>query len=477
MSENLYNNSNRTANGWPAFVQNGESSNGEKGDGAHLCEAPFGPLRGKWGPSPFSIPFSIDRKLLRQCTHCGLCTSSCPTFVETGDENDGPRGRIQIMRMVAEDRCEFTPRMRRHLELCLDCRGCETVCPSEVQYGRLIEPLRVAIEQAETKIEDRYDWFREIILFRLIPYADRMRRLLVPIRFLQNVGLFDLARRMGLLGIIPGRLGRMVSLVPPSVRQGPKLPKFLPAMGRKRARVAFFTGCVADAVFRHAHWATLRVLQQNGCDIFVPVEQGCCGAIHFQAGDSRGARRMADANLVAFELDRYDAILVNHAGCGAMLKQYGRHWQDGLQPHREKFAAKVKDVHEFLDALGLVPPDGRIDAVATYHDACHLAHAQGIVAAPRRLLAKIPGLQLRELPESDLCCGSAGAYNLQEAEMADRLGRRKMQNILSTGASIVLAANAGCLLQIQREAVKNNHPLKVMHTMELLDLSYRGEQP
>ncbi len=183
---------------------------------------------------------------------------------------------------------------------------------------------------------------------------------------------------------------------------------------------------------------------------------------------------MADANLIAFELDRYDAIVVNQAGCGAMLKQYGSHWQDGLQPHREKFAAKVKDVHELLDDLGLVPPSGRIDAVATYHDACHLAHAQGIIDAPRRLLAKIPGLELRELTESDICCGMAGAYGLQEAAMADRLGCRKIQNILSTGASIVLAADPGCLLHIQHQVREHNHPVKVLHTMELLDMSYRG---
>ena len=203
----------------------------------------------------------------------------------------------------------------------------------------------------------KYDWFREIILFQLFPYADRMRRLLGPVRLAQRLGLFGLAERMGLLKLIPGRLGRMVPLLPPPVKPGPRLPRFLPAAGRKRARVAFFVGCVADAMFRPTHWATLHVLQQNGCDVFVPPEQGCCGAIHFHAGDSRGARKMADANLVAFELDRYDAIVVNHAGCGAMMKEYGLHWHDGLQPHREKFAAKVKDINEFLDELGIDSAD------------------------------------------------------------------------------------------------------------------------
>jgi glycolate oxidase iron-sulfur subunit len=419
----------------------------------------------------------IDYRLFLQCVHCGLCTSSCPTFTEVGDENDGPRGRIQLMRLVADGRGGLTDRMRRHLELCLDCRSCETVCPSGVKYGQLIEPFRLAMEEADQRTEKRFDWFRELVLFRLFPYADRLRRLLAPVRFFQRVGLYRAAERMGLFSLMPGRWGRLLPLLPPPVRPGPRLPKFLPAVGRRRSRVAFFVGCVADAMFRHVHWATLRVLQQNGCDVFIPPGQGCCGAIHFHAGNSRGARLAADANLVAFELDRYDAIVVNHAGCGAMMKEYGRHWQDGLQPHRQKFAAKVKDVQEFLDALGLVPPSGRIAAVATYHDACHLGHAQGITAAPRRLLAKIPGLVLRELPESGICCGSAGTYNLNEAEMSDRLGRRKLENILQTGAQIVLAANAGCLLMIGREVRRGNRPLLVMHPMELLDQSYRGAHP
>jgi glycolate oxidase iron-sulfur subunit len=420
---------------------------------------------------------TIGYDLFLRCVHCGLCTSSCPTYTELGDENDGPRGRIQLMRMVADGRAELSDRMRRHLELCLDCRSCETACPSGVRYGRLIEPFRLAMEQADRRPEEKYDWFRMVILFGLFPYAERMRTLLAPVRWAQQVGLFDAAERLGLLKLIPGRLGRMLPLLPPPAKPGPRLPRFLPAAGRKRARVAFFVGCVADAMFRPTHWATLRVLQQNGCDIFIPPEQGCCGAIHFHAGDSRGARRMADANLVAFELDRYDAIVVNHGGCGAMMKEYGLHWRDGLQPHREKFAAKVKDVNEFLDALGMATPPGRIDAVATYHDACHLGHAQGITAAPRRLLRKIPGLELRELAESGICCGSAGTYNLREAAMSDRLAQRKIENILRTGARIVLASNAGCLLQIQREVRQRRLALRVMHPMDLLDLSYRGEQP
>ena len=455
MSETLPNNSNHAETHWPDLVQTTEQV----------------------AAADLNLAAGIDYELFQRCIHCGLCTASCPTFLELGDENDGPRGRIQIMRTVADGRSELTDRMRQHLKLCLRCGACETACPSGVQYSRLIEPFRLAMEQAETALERRYDWFRELILFRLLPYADQVRRALVPMRSLQHLGVFDLAQRLGLIKLIPGRFGRMIRLLPPLAKPGQRLPKFLPAVGRKRARVAFFVGCVADAMFRHIHWAALRVLQQNGCDIFIPAEQGCCGAIHFNAGDSRGARHMADNNLVAFELDRYDAILVNQSGCGSMLKQYGLYWKDGLQPHREKFSAKVQDVHEFLDHLGLVPPSGRIHSLATYHDSCRLIHAQGISSAPRSLLSKIPGLELCELPESDICCGTAGMYDLLHAEMADRLGCRKLQNILSTGASIVLAADVECMLQIQLAVRTGNHPLKVMHTMELLDLSYRSEQP
>jgi glycolate oxidase iron-sulfur subunit len=446
------------------------------------------------GDNPSSDPAAaVGYEEFLRCIHCGLCTPTCPTYAEGGDENDGPRGRIQLMRLVADGQ-PLSDRMRRHLELCLDCRACETACPSGVRYGRLIEPFRLAMESGKgdghlwgqapegpfrqkapvpfSAGEKRFDWFRELVLLRLFPYAERMRRLLVLMRLAQGAKLLPLAERLGLLRLMPGRLGRMVRLLPADLRSGPRLPRFLPAAGRKRARVAFFVGCVGDAIFRHVHWATLHVLQQNGCDVFVPPEQGCCGAIHFHAGDSRAARRLADANLVAFELDRYDAIVVNHAGCGAMMKEYGLHWRDGLQPHREKFAAKVKDINEFLDALGLIAPQGRVDAVATYHDACHLAHAQAITAAPRRLLRAVPGLELRELPESGMCCGSAGVYNLNEPAMADRLARRKLQNIVSTGAQIVLASNAGCLLQIQGEIRGAGLPLQVMHPMEILELSY-----
>lgn len=411
------------------------------------------------------------------CVHCGLCTSSCPTYTELGDENDGPRGRIYLMRAVTEGKIEAGGRVRRHLELCLDCRGCETACPSGVHYGRMIEPFRLSLEAEQQRGLLGFDWFRELILFRLFPYAGRVRWAMAPVRMAQRLGLYDWAERLGLFRLIPGRLGQMATLVNPPEKGGPKLPSFLPAVGRPRARVAFFVGCVADAMFRHVHWATLRVLQQNGCDVLIPSGQGCCGAIHYHSGSRHGARRMADANVAAFNLDEIDAVVVNHAGCGAMLKEYGLHWEDENQAARKRFAEKVRDVNEFLDQLGPVAPEGRIEAVATYHDACHLGHAQKITAAPRRLLAMIPGLELVELPETEICCGSAGTYNLNQPRMADRLVKRKLENVLSTEPEIVLASNAGCLLQIGREVRRLRKPLRVMHPIELLDLSYRGEQP
>jgi glycolate oxidase iron-sulfur subunit len=266
-------------------------------------------------------------------------------------------------------------------------------------------------------------------------------------------------------------------MLPPARRRGRRLPEILPAVGRPRARVALFTGCVADVFFRPTHWATARVLQENGCDVLVPRQQVCCGAIHYHAGASEAARSLADTNLDAFKADEVDAVIVNVAGCGSMLKDYGHNWNDTNQEARNRFAAKVKDIHEFLDELGPIAPKGEINLKATYHDACHLAHAQRIREAPRKLLSMIPGLELRELAEGELCCGAAGTYNLTQPEMSDRLGRRKMANILATGADAVITANAGCVLQIAREARAQRQRLPIYHPMDLLDLSYRGKKP
>ena len=431
---------------------------------------------------------SIDYELFLDCVHCGLCTASCPTYVETGNENDSPRGRIYLMRAVRDGRLELTSDVRRHLETCLDCRACETACPSGVQYGKLIEPFRVEMEQTgEAAAAKSHDWFHKYILFGLFPYPDKLRKTLIPARIAQTLGLEWLMVQTGLWRLLPSRLGRMATLLPKLEKPAPPLPAFLAAKGRRRARVALFTGCVGDALFRQTNWATARVLQENGCDVVVPEGQVCCGAIHFHGGASEPAREMADANVQAFDASGVDAIIVNVAGCGSMLKDYGHHWhregegsREGEapaepQPGREAFAAKVRDVSEFLDGLGLIQPPGEIRLTATYHDACHLAHAQKVREQPRNILRKVPGLKLVDLAESELCCGAAGTYNLTEPEMAERLARRKLDNIRRTGARVVITGNAGCLLQIAREARMQGETLKILHPMEILDLSYRRE--
>ena len=336
-------------------------------------------IRAKGSISAFFSTASIADCVLRPA----------PRTPKWATKTTAPAAASTLMRLIAEGRLGLDSRVRRHLDRCLDCRACETACPSGVHYGRLIEPFRLAVEETEAQRSwwKRYEWFRQLVLFRLFPYAPRIRMAMTPVRWAQRLGLYGWAERSGLFRLVPGRLGQMITLVGPRADPGPKLPKFLPAIGRRRARVAFFVGCVAEAMFRHTHWATLRVLQENGCDILIPPGQGCCGAIHHHAGFGDGARRLADANVSAFDLEEIDAVVVNHAGCGAMLKEYGIHWDDDRREARGRFAEKVKDINEFLDRLGPVRPTGRIEAVAAYHDACHLRHAQKVYDAPRRLLA------------------------------------------------------------------------------------------
>lgn len=417
----------------------------------------------------------VDEQLFLDCVHCGLCTSACPTYVELGNENDGPRGRIYLMRAVHDGRLDLSNTVRRHLELCLDCRACETACPSGVQYGRLIEPFRVAMEEDTEVARKTDDWFHRYILFGLFPHRSRLRLALRFARIAQRTGMHSLLMASGLTRLLPPRLQQLVAMLPPLAAPQPAFPALLPAIGKRRARVAFFRGCVGDVMFAPTQWATIRVLQANGCEVVIPEEQVCCGAIHYHAGDQEPARELADQNLQSIPWKEVDAVIVNVAGCGSMLKDYGHHWHDDNQAERKGFASKVRDVHEFLDELGVIPPTHSIPGRVTYHDACHLVHAQKIREAPRKLLRSIPGLELVELVESELCCGAAGTYNLTEPEMAQRLARRKLRNILDTGARTVVTANAGCLLQIAREARAQRETLSIVHPMDLLDRAYSGK--
>lgn len=428
-------------------------------------------------PSAVTNPAAgIDYDLFLDCVHCGLCTAACPTYAELGNENDSPRGRIYLMRGVADGRLDLSHEVRRHLELCLDCRACETACPSGVQYGKLIEPFRANMEHMGDPTDRKTDdWFHRWILFGLFPYPQRLKWALWPARIMQRLRIDRLAESLGILSVLPPRLRQMARMLPPLASSSEPLPSFLPAHGTRRARVALFTGCVGQVMFNETHWATARVLQENGCDVQIPEDQVCCGAIHFHAGNEIPARQMADQNRFAFNPQEVDAVVVNVAGCGAMMKDYGHHWSDENQLLREEFANKVRDVNEFLDELGLVDPPGELPMKATYHDACHLLHAQKVREAPRNLLSRIPGMELVDLPETELCCGAAGTYNLTEPEMSARLSRRKLDNIRNTGARVVITSNAGCLLQIAREAKDQGEVLNVVHPMDLLDLSYRRQ--
>jgi len=428
---------------------------------------------------------SIDYTRFLDCVHCGLCTSACPTYLETGDENDSPRGRIYLMRAVTDGKLELSKTVKRHLDLCLDCRSCETACPSGVQYGRLIEPFRNEMQQAEKKASPNSgpDWFHRWILLGLFPYPKRMNWALLPARIAQALKVDRLIEALQLPKLMPRRLARMYSILPKLIPHGPPLPERLPAHGERRATVAFFTGCVSESIFNHVNQATVRVLQANGCDVISPPSQACCGAIHYHSGAGEQALQFLEQNLNAFPLDEVDAVIGNVAGCGAMLKDYG-HIAEELVPENKKlheklsaFAGKIRDISEFLIDLGPIKPEGSIPLKATYHDACHLVHAQQIREQPRNLLSMIPGLELVPLAESDICCGAAGSYNLTEPEMADRLAARKLGNIEQTEAQALISANAGCTLQIQSTLKRAGHDVWVVHPIELLDLSYQKKQP
>ncbi|MFO0948114.1 MAG: (Fe-S)-binding protein, partial [Planctomycetota bacterium] len=363
----------------------------------------------------------------------------------------------------------------RHLELCLDCRSCETACPSGVQYGRLIEPFRVAMEQQSSKAKNN-DWFHRWILYPLFPYPRRMRAALAPARWMQRLRLDRLVEKLGILDLLPSQLRHMYAMLPRLRTREAALPALLKAKGTRRATVALFTGCVGDAIFHHTKWAKARVLRENGCDVLIPKEQTCCGAIHYHSGAEQPAVERAIKNAYAIDPDAVDAVIVNVAGCGAMLKEYDHlHLPKEHEQRVTKFSRKVRDISEFLVELGPIPPKGSMPVRATYHDACHLCHAQQVRSQPRQLLEMIPGLKLIPLEESDICCGAAGTYNLTESDMAERLVARKVSHIRDTRPQAMFAANAGCLLHISRRLRQEGLEIWSGHPIEALDRAYRGE--
>ncbi|HLN28390.1 MAG TPA: (Fe-S)-binding protein [Gemmataceae bacterium] len=444
-------------------------------------------IAGNTVPSRTSLPTlpssaentGIDYELFLDCVHCGLCTSACPTYVELGNEADSPRGRIYLMRAVTDGRLDLNNDVRRHLDLCLDCRACESACPSGVQYGKLIEPFRIHMAKTEPEAATM-GLLQRLLIFGITPYAWRTRMALAPARFLQRTGIDRLLTDLGLLRLLPDALRRMHDMLPRLTRHPGRLPELLPAEGKRRASVALFTGCAADAMFPQTTLATVRVLRRNGCDVWVPREQVCCGALHYHAAQLKPAQRFASANVEIFCSSaigpQVDAIIVNAAGCGAMLKDYAHLMHDTPMAARGRaFADKVRDVNEFLVELGPVRPEHSLPVRAAYHDACHLCHAQQIRKQPRQLLEMIPGLELVPLAEPELCCGAAGSYNLTQPEMAERLGKRKTKNILAADIQAVFTGNVGCLLQIGRYLKQDRPHLWIAHPVDALWASYTGE--
>ena len=414
---------------------------------------------------------------LDRCVHCGLCLNACPTYRELGLEMDSPRGRIHQMNQVVNG-APITPDYIQHLDLCLACRGCETACPSGVPYGRMIEAARAHLEQHRRR-GPISRWARALLLKRALSSRSLLQIAGAGLYLYQASGAQRILRLSGLLKLF-GPLGDIEALAPSAEVPFffPQIGKTFPAEGEQRFRVAFLAGCVANVAFARLNEATVRVLQKNGCEVVVPPAQGCCGALAVHAGLREEACRLARAEVDAAPAEEYDAILTNAAGCGSTLKEYGELLAEDAE-YREKarrFSKKVKDVTEFLASIELRPRLGSglsaIDATVTYQDSCHLAHGQKITTAPRKLIRSVPGITFREMPNADTCCGSAGIYNLLENQMATQILEHKLEKVNATGASIVLSANPGCLLQLRAGVRLYGHGQRVMHVVELLDLAY-----
>lgn len=433
------------------------------------------------GHSGFSGADVPPSDVYDQCVRCGLCLPTCPTYLETLVETSSPRGRIALIKAVDEGRLDLTGAGFMHqMSECLDCRACEAVCPSGVAYGRLLEPARTQIARATAGSSPPARRFtRALTLGVLFTHLRVMRFAASLLWFYQNSGLQRLVRSSGVLRAL--KLESLEAMAPKVSDRFfiPQGQRWAAAAQPAKATAFMHAGCIMQVAFAEVDAATVRVLQRAGCDVVAPAGQGCCGAIAIHAGDMARGRELAKRNIAAFERSGTDAYVVNAAGCGSSLKEYGELFAHvpAWAKRAAAFSQKVKDVTEFLDEIGISPELGRLDAVVTYQEPCHLVHAQRIAAAPRRLLAQIPGVTLRESPESSLCCGSAGIYNVTQPAMAERLQRRKVENILSVAADVVATANPGCALQVQNSLRACGSATPVKHIVELLDEAYAAYKP
>ncbi len=406
--------------------------------------------------------------LLRNCVHCGLCLGACPTYRELGNENESPRGRLYIMKGLSEGRFEPVPEVTRHLDLCLGCRACETACPSGVQYGQILEGAREALTKVQPQsITEKF--LRWLFFKQIFPRPEILSIITKALRFQQRSGLRALAKKIGVMKLLPRRLQELEA-IQPEIKEPAFLenaPDIFPAEGGKpKLRVAFFAGCVMDQFMGDIHRATIKVLQAHGVEVLAVQGQVCCGALMVHAGEGELARKLARQNLAIFHGLGVDAIVNNSAGCGAQLKDY-HHLLPG-EHDAHAFSSKVKDVSEILAKLEPVRPLKRLDKTLCYDAPCHLMHAQKISAQPVSILQRIPGVRWINLPDADFCCGAAGIYNLTQPEMAGKVLARKVDAIKGTGAEIVLTGNPGCLMQIRNGCKAAGLPCEVLHPMELM---------
>jgi len=410
-------------------------------------------------------------ELVDDCVHCGFCLPTCPTYSIWGEEMDSPRGRIYLMEQGLNGE-PMTDTMVGHFDACLGCMACVTSCPSGVQYDKLIEATRAQVERNHVRTP-REKALRAAI-FALFPYPKRLRLLRGPLRMYQRTGLERAVRRSGLLARMP-RIGALESLAP-RLGERTAIPERLPATGARRAVVAMLLGCVQREFFPDVNAATARILQAEGCDVVVPGSQGCCGALSMHTGREPEAQRFARRLIDTFEEQGVEYVVVNAAGCGSAMKEYATLLSDdpAYADRAAAFAAKVRDISEILVELGPVAPRHPVPMVVAYHDACHLAHAQGVRTQPRQLLAGIPELEVREIGDPEICCGSAGVYNVLQPEPARELGDRKAAAVLATGADVLVTANPGCLMQVASSMERTGGSIAMAHTVEVLDASIRG---
>jgi glycolate oxidase iron-sulfur subunit len=420
-----------------------------------------------------------DPKLIDACVHCGFCLSTCPSYRVIGKETDSPRGRIYLMDAINEGEAPLSTATVQHFDSCLGCLACVTTCPSGVQYDKLIAATRPQIERNYPRsLGDRL--FRQLI-FSLFPYPERLRVFLAPLMLYQKLGMPQLVRATGLLKRLSPRLAAMETLLPQVTVQSfqDPLPPLVPAQGEKRYRVGMILGCVQRLFFSDVNEATARVLSANGCEVVIPQTQGCCAALPHHQGQEAQAQALARQMIDSFENTQVDFIIINAAGCGHTLKEYGQLLQDDPD-YREKaeaFSHKVRDVQEFLMSVGLTATLSPLQAdplTIVYQDACHLLHGQKISLQPRQLLRQIPGVTLREPIDAALCCGSAGVYNMLQPDVAEALGQQKVSNLLNTGATLIASSNPGCSLQILKHLQLQGQPIPVLHPIKLLDYSIRG---